>query len=87
MTGDSGELGDYLRTEAQKWSVRPTGGCRLFDEGGIGLVPRSIILRFGRDDDEHIRKESVCPSSSCPAWDTEATGLGISVFISQSHFP
>ena len=58
-------LGDYLRTEAYEVVCASNGrdACRLFDEGGIGLVLLDLMIPqvSGMDVMEHIRKKSVVP--------------------------
>lgn len=77
-------LGDYLRTEAYEVVCASNGrdACRLFDEGGIGLVLLDLMIPqvSGMDVMEHIRKKSVVPIIILSARDTEADktlGLGM----------
>ena len=89
-------LGDYLRTEAYEVVCASNGrdACRLFDEGGIGLVLLDLMIPqvSGMDVMEHIRKKSVVPIIILSARDTEADktlglGMGADDYITKPFNP
>lgn len=88
-------LGDYLRTEAYEVVCASNGrdACRLFDEGGIGLVLLDLMIPqvSGMDVMEHIRKKSVVPIIILSAGTRRRTRpwgwVWGQMTISQSHSP